>query len=510
MAERVLVGSGVGNGVGIGPVFRMVDRAQRELPSSIGSRYSLSAIRSAIESVADEVEEASGRAEVDAVMGALGMMLRDHSLLEQVKARLAEGVSADRAIRGAFGQFARSLASLGGYFSERSDDLIALAERVIDALAGVDEIQMPTEPYVLVADNLSPMAASKLDPNLVLAVVTRMGAATSHTGIVLRSVRIPSVVGVTAVGLLTDGVEVLVDASSGQVFVSPSRAERDAYAKAEVFEDEQLPPIQPGELPVTVLANLGSSAEAEAANRVGAQGVGLFRTELLFLGRHEPPTLQEQVLEYTRLLTQFAGKRVVVRVLDTDTDKPLPFLFSAGSGKYLNRGFQVLLANRSILETQLEALATAQNNVPECELGVMAPMVITAAEANEFARMAKAHGIRNIGIMVEVPEIVDELDEALGQLDFLSIGTNDLAQYTLGKNRHGAGSDIADAREPEVVALITRVLEVAGRHRIPVGVCGEAAADLESAKLFVNLGVDSLSASPALIPALRQSLKSLL
>jgi phosphotransferase system enzyme I (PtsI) len=124
--------------------------------------------------------------------------------------------------------------------------------------------------------------------------------------------------------------------------------------------------------------------------------------------------------------------------------------------------------------------------------------------------LAKAHGIKNIGIMVEVPEIVNELDAALEQLDFLSIGTNDLAQYTLGKNRHGAGSDISDAREPEVVALITRVLEVAKRRGIPVGVCGEAAADLESAKLFVKLGVDSLSASPALIPALRQSLKSLL
>ena len=507
MAERVLVGSGVGSGVGVGPVFRVVDRSQRELSSAIGSRHNLTAIRDAVEAVADEIEQASGRAEVDAVMGALGMMLRDASLLEQIKSRLADGVSADRAIRGAFAQFARSLASLGGYFAERSDDLVALAEKVIDTLAGVDEVVLPSTPYILVTDNLSPMAASKLDPAVVLAVITRTGTATSHTGIVLRSVKIPSIVGVSSIGLLTDGVEVLVDASSGQVFVEPSPEELENYARADDFEDVVLPPIQAGELPVTVLANLGSSAEAEAAHRVGAQGVGLFRTELLFLGRQDPPTLNEQVLEYTRLLSAFEGQRVIVRVLDTDTDKPLPFLFAAGSGKYANRGFQVLLANHSILDTQLEALAIAQNNVPNSNLWVMAPMVITAAEANEFARTAKRHGIRNIGIMIEVPEIVDELNEALDQLDFLSIGTNDLSQYTLGKNRHGVSADISDARDPRVIEVIKRVVAIAKAKSIPVGVCGEAAADCESAKIFVDLGVDSLSASPALIPGLRETLK---
>ena len=507
MAERVLVGAGVGNGVGVGPVFRMADRSQRELSSAIGSRHNISAIRDAIDSVADDIEQASGREEVDAVMGALGMMLRDASLLEQVKSRLADGVSADRAIRGAFAQFARSLASLGGYFAERSDDLVALAEKVIDTLAGVEEVVLPTSPYVLVTDSLSPMVASKLDPALVLAVITRTGTATSHTGIVLRSVKIPSVVGVNAIGLLNDGVEVLVDASSGQVFVEPSPEELENYARAEVFEDEVLPPIADGELPVMVLANLGSSAEAEAAHRVGAQGVGLFRTELLFLGRQDPPALAEQVLEYTRLLSAFEGKRVVVRVLDTDTDKPLPFLFGAGVGKYANRGFQVLLANHSILDTQLEALAKAQKNVPTADLWVMAPMVITAGEANAFARAAKAHGIRNIGIMVEVPELVAELADALEQIDFVSIGTNDLSQYTLGKNRHGVGSDISDARDPRVLELISKVVDVAKTRSIPVGVCGEAAADPESAKLFVSLGVNSLSASPALIPGLRETLR---
>ena len=440
-------------------------------------------------------------------MQALAMMLRDPSLLEQVKARLADGVSADRAIRGAFAQFARSLASLGGYFAERSDDLIALAEKVVDNLAGVGDEVEPEGVYVLVAEALSPMAASKLDSSKVLAVVTRTGTATSHTGIVLRSMKIPAVVGVNATGLLTSGVEVLVDASSGQVFVSPSEEEKANYSRAEALADEHLPPIAPGELPVTVLANLGSSVEADAAHRVGAQGVGLFRTELLFLGRVDPPTFEEQVLEYTRLLSQFKGLRVIVRVLDTDTDKPLPFLLSAGSGKYQNRGFQVLLANRSILETQLEALAAAQEAVPEADLWVMAPMVITSHEAGEFARLAKAHGIRQIGIMVEVPELVEVLPQALQQIDFVSVGTNDLSQYTLGKNRHGTSADISDAMDPKVLSLIEKVVLAAKSRGIPVGVCGEAAADPVAAKRFVELGVDSLSASPALIPSLRETLR---
>lgn len=506
MAERVLVGSGVGNGVGSAPAHRVIAKGSRELSNTLGSRYSLTGIRDAINLVADELEAASGRAEVDEVMGALGMMLRDLSLLEQVKIRLADGVSADRAIRGAFAQFARSLASLGGYFAERSDDLTALAEKVIDTLAGVADESLPTSPFVLVVDDLSPMLASKLDPSLVKAVVTRGGTATSHTGIVLRGAGIPAVLGVSAVGSLESGVLVLVDASSGQVFVSPSEEELEQYSRAEVVGDVTLPAIAEGELPVTVLANLGSSAEADAAHRVGAQGVGLFRTELLFLGRQDPPSLAEQVLEYTRLLSSFKGKRVTVRVLDTDTDKPLPFLFSAGTGKYENRGFQVLLANRSILDTQLSALAAAQEAVPEAELWVMAPMVIQAKEARAFADLAHEHGLSKVGVMVEVPEIVEELDDVLSVVDFLSIGTNDLAQYTLGKNRHGAGADISDAREPEVMALISRTIAAANARNIPVGVCGEAAADPIAAKVFVELGVDSLSASPALIPALRELL----
>jgi phosphotransferase system enzyme I (PtsI) len=182
-------------------------------------------------------------------------------------------------------------------------------------------------------------------------------------------------------------------------------------------------------------------------------------------------------------------------------------LFGAGSGKYANRGFQVLIANHSILDTQLEALAKAQEAVPRADLWVMAPMVITAAEAHEFARSAKSHGLKNIGIMVEVPEIVGELTEALEQIDFVSIGTNDLSQYTLGKNRHGVGSDISDARDPRVLELIEKVVLAAKQRRIPVGVCGEAAADPDSARLFVQLGIDSLSASPALIPALRETLR---
>jgi phosphotransferase system enzyme I (PtsI) len=269
------------------------------------------------------------------------------------------------------------------------------------------------------------------------------------------------------------------------------------------------------EAPVTLLANLGSSFEAAGALAAGAKGVGLFRTELLYLGLQIPPTLDEQVAEYSNLLRAFAGKRVLVRVLDLDFDKPLPFLAETGTGKYANRGLQVLLANPDVLTTQLNALAIAQKTSPTTELWVMAPMVLSVAEAKEFAGIARKAGLKKVGVMIEVPEVTEPAVIAgiLDQVDFISIGTNDLTHYALGKSRHVAGDGavsgtitLAETRKPEVFDLIARVISAAKKAGKPVGICGEAASDPESAKLFIELGVDSLSASSALLPQLKAAL----
>jgi phosphotransferase system enzyme I (PtsI) len=308
----------------------------------------------------------------------------------------------------------------------------------------------------------------------------------------------------------------LVDASSGQVFLDPTAERIEHYSTAANLDTQVIRLLEDDrEAPVTLLANLGSSFEAAGALAAGAKGVGLFRTELLYLGQQEPPTCEEQFVEYSSLLAAFTGKRVLVRVLDLDFDKPLPFLREAGQGKYANRGLQVLLANPEVLETQLTALARAQKANPKTDLWVMAPMVLSVSEAQQFASIARAAGLKKVGVMIEVPEVTEPgvIEGVIDAVDFLSIGTNDLTHYALGKSRHKAGDgavsgtiSLSETRKPEVLDLIRRVIVAAKLAGKPVGICGESASDPESPKLFIALGVDSLSASSALLPQLKAAL----
>ncbi len=518
MAERFLVGAGVGSGVAHGKAF-VLARPEAALAqiSKPGNRVGMVAIQNAMQSVAEDLENITTVGDAKDVMVALAMILRDPVLFQEVKAHLSEGSEAAEAIRRAFARFARKLESLGGYFAERASDLGYLANRVITELAGEQpEIKFPDEPFVLVTESISPMDASKLDPERVLAVITSDGTPTSHSAIIIRAAKLPMVVGLIGAGLIRTGVDLLVDASSGQVVLEPSTERIERYRVAANLDTHLIKVIEDDrEAPVLLLANLGSSFEASAAIASGAKGVGLFRTELLYLGQLVPPTLEEQYEEYSRLLRAFKGKRVLVRVLDLDFDKPLPFLKETGSGNYANRGLQVLLANPEVLLTQLAALALAQQANPETEMWVMAPMVLNVAEAQEFAEFARKSGIKNVGVMIEVPEVTqsDVIDGILQVVDFISIGTNDLTHYALGKSRHTAGDgavsgtiSLAETRKPEVMSLIERVVAAAKRANKPVGVCGEAAGDPESARAFIALGVDSLSASSALLPQLKAAL----
>ena len=518
MAERFLVGAGVGSGVAHGKAF-VLARPEAALAqiSKPGNRIGMIAIQKAMMSVAEELERVSTVGDAKDVMNALAMILRDPILFDVVKAHLSEGAEAADAIRRAFARFARQLESLGGYFAERAADLGYLANRVISELAGdLPEVEFPAEPFILVSESISPMDAAKLDPTRVLAVITTDGTPTSHSAIIVRAAKLPMVVGLIGAGLIRTGSDLLVDASAGQVFLDPSDERIEHYAGAASVDTEVIRLLEDErEAPVTLLANLGSSFEAAAALAAGAKGVGLFRTELLYLGLEEPPTKEEQVEEYSNLLRAFAGKRVLVRVLDLDFDKPLPFLRETGEGKYANRGLQVLLANIEVLKSQLEALAEAQRANPKTDLWVMAPMVLNIDEARQFANLAREAGLKTVGVMIEVPEVTEPgvIEGIIEAVDFISVGTNDLTHYALGKSRHIAGDgavsgtiSLADTRRPEVLLLIERVIAAAKDAGKPVGICGEAASDAESAKLFVELGVDSLSASAALLPQLKASL----
>lgn len=515
MSERVLVGAGVGNGVAIAKAF--IYKSDRYVPwdsDTAGSNRGLLAIKAALADVAQEIDLARANTDSESadILDALKLVLEDTSLMESIKVRLADGANSQRAVSGAFKAAASALAQLGEYFAERSADITELGERVLDKLVGKEDLSWPTEPFVLVTDNIGPLEMVKLQKSAIAGLVTSLGSPTSHTSILARGMNLPAVVSASGTEFVNVGDEVIVDSSSGQVLVRPDESELEQYARAlSTNFPETHVSVSEMDLPVKLYANLGSSSEGAAAIAFGAEGVGLFRTELLFLGEKAAPSLETQVLEYSRLLDQFPNQVVIVRVLDLDTDKPLPFLKLSQTGKYANRGFQALLANPEALITQLTALALAQQNYPEAKLWVMAPMVSTADQAKEFVSMAKKLGLHTVGVMIEVPEVCDPqvLTEIVSIVDFLSIGTNDLTQYTLNQDRHHSPLAVSAVREPQVIELIQRVTQACVEAGKPIGICGEAASDIESAKMFIEFGVTSLSASPALIPGFARELSSL-
>ena len=513
MSERVLVGAGVGAGVAIANAF--IYKTHRYVPWDIelaGTSRGLLAIKDALAAVTKDIQEVSSKSDPEAkeILEAMLLILKDSSLLEEIKLRLADGANSKRAVLGAFSAAAKELQTLGQYFSERAADVNELGEKVIAKLIGETEETWPNEPFVLVSENIGPIDFSKLVGTQIKGIVLSSSSPTSHTAILARAANLPCVVSVVGAELISAGVELIVDSSSGQVLVEPDEIELEQYQKSLTIKHTKIDMSKIKNLPVALYANLGSSSESAAAKSFGASGVGLFRTELLFLGEKQAPSFEAQVLEYSRLLAEFPNQVVIVRVLDLDTDKPLPFLKPVGGGKYANRGFEALLANPEVLSTQLRALAEAHKAYPLAKLWVMAPMVSTATQAKEFVKVAKSAGLKTVGVMVEVPEVCEEttLDTILQQVDFVSIGTNDLTQYTLSRNRLSSPTQVSEVRNPEVMDLIERVTRTAKKYNKPVGICGEAASDPESARMFIDLGVTSLSASPALLPGLISQISS--
>ena len=515
MSERLLVGAGVGTAVSIAQAF--VYRTDRYVPwdsEDAGSSRGLMAIKAALSEVSAEIDRAKETTDSESaeILEAMQLVLSDSTLMESIKARLADGSNSQRAVIGAFKAAGQELTQLGAYFAERSNDINELGTKVVDKLTGKDDMTWPEQPFVLVTENIGPLEIVKLQQSAIVGLVTSLGSPTSHTSILARGRNLPTVVSVSGTEFINSGDQLIVDSSSGQILVNPDESELNQYSAVVLNSQTEVAlDLEKLNLPVKLYANLGSSSEGSAAIAFSAQGVGLFRTELLFLGEKKAPSLEAQVLEYSRLLDQFPDQVVIVRVLDLDTDKPLPFLKLTESGKYANRGFQALLANPEALSTQLDALAFAQQKYPRAKLWVMAPMVSTAQQAKEFVSMAKAAGLETVGVMIEVPEVCEPqvLKEIIGVVDFLSIGTNDLTQYTLNQDRMDSPLPISAVREPQVLELIQRVAQACVVANKPLGICGEAANDYESAKLFIEFGVTSLSASPALIPGLARQLSSL-
>ncbi|KAA9111266.1 phosphoenolpyruvate--protein phosphotransferase [Microbacterium rhizomatis] len=520
-----LRGVGIGLGVAQGPIARMAEPlpAPSDAPSTSSPEDETARVRDAVAAVARELEargaQAGGAAQD--VLEAQAMMAEDPSLESEIDARIGAGKTAEFAVFDAFASFRDTLSAMGGYLGERAADLDDVAQRVIARLRGVAApgVPDPGHPFVLVAKDLAPADTALLDLDKVLALVTTEGGPTSHTAILAREKSIVAVVGVAGAKDLREGETVIVDAASGVVTTSPTPDELDrAQNRAEARASAASAPITPGALAdgtaIPLLANLGNPAGAAEAVALGAEGVGLFRTEFLFLSSGSAPTIDQQKESYTALLSAFPGKKVVVRVLDAGADKPLPFLNDAHEENPALglRGIRALRASEDILREQLTALAEADaatRATPEgpADLWVMAPMVATVEETSYFTALARDYGIRTAGVMVEVPSSALLADRVLAHADFASIGTNDLTQYTMAADRLlGSVASFQDPWHPAVLRLIREVGDAGRLHGKPVGICGEAAADPLLAVVLVGLGATSLSMAPTALADVRASL----
>ncbi|PZQ90497.1 MAG: phosphoenolpyruvate--protein phosphotransferase [Leifsonia xyli] len=518
---RELRGVGVGTGVVVGPVLhvsRQPVAAPADTPTTIGADAEFGRAREALAAVSAQLRERAEAADEATrdVLEAQALMTDDPELLASVERRLGAGVTAEKAVTDAFGEFAALLADAGEYFAERAADLTDLADRTVAVLQGrsTELVVDPGHPYVLVARDLAPADTAVLDLERVLAFVTSEGGPTSHTAILARQRGIVAIVGAAGIEALTDGTQLIVDAERGRVWVDPDAAElADAQSRIAAREAAAELPAGPGALAdgtaIKLLANLGKPGEAAEAVRLGAEGVGLFRTEFLFLDDDATaPSVEAQQASYREVLAAFPGRRVVVRLLDAGADKPLAFL---SPGEEENpalglRGLRALRASESVLRDQLAALAAAQAET-EAELWVMAPMVATVEETAFITRAIHEVGIRTAGVMVEIPSVALIADRVLSRTDFASIGTNDLTQYTMAADRQlGSVAALQDPWHPAVLRLVREVGAAGAALSKPVGVCGEAAADPLLAVVLAGLGVTSLSMSPTALADVRVSL----
>ncbi|MEV6306898.1 phosphoenolpyruvate--protein phosphotransferase [Actinoplanes sp. NPDC051861] len=514
-----LSGIGVCAGIVAGPLLRIAAVPALPPPGPVADvDAEVERAYAALAEVVADLERRADRATdatVAEVLRAEAMMADDEMLRDGVRELVEEGQDAPHAVNGAFASFREAFEAAGGYLAERVADLDDLRDRAVAVLLGLPMpgVPQPGYPYVLAARDLAPADTADLDPDQVVALVTEVGGPTSHTAILARALGLPAVVACPGVLAIPDGTVVLVDGAAGRVDVGIDEETARAAAESAVREAAAASALTgPGQTSdgyaIKLLANIGSAKNVPACDEAHAEGVGLFRTELLFLDRAQEPGLDEQVAAYRDVFTAMSGRRVVIRTLDAGADKPLPFLNQEGEPNPALgvRGLRIARQRPQVLATQLAAIAEARSQTG-ADVWVMAPMVSTLAEAATFAEAVREAGLPTAGVMIEVPAAALRAADLLKVVDFLSIGTNDLSQYTFAADRMcGDLADLLDPWQPALLQLIGVCGEAGRQAGKPVGVCGEAAADPALAPVLVGLGVTSLSMSPRAIPAVRASL----
>ncbi|WP_024287297.1 phosphoenolpyruvate--protein phosphotransferase [Cellulomonas sp. KRMCY2] len=516
---RVITGVGVGRGAVLGPVARAhpVPHVPAGAPAHSDPEVAAAHLAATFDAVADSLQERAEAAQgtLRDVLHATSLMAKDPAFASQSTAKVRAGTDPALAVWEVAGQFIDMFTAAGGYLAERATDLASVRDRVVARLQGLPEPGVPAlwRPSVVVAEDLSPADTAVLDLSLVLGIVIEKGGPTSHTAIIAGQLGLPCVVRAGDAASLRDGDEVAVDAARGTVTVDPDDVARAAVRRrcqslATLAEDTAAGATSDGHA-VQLLANIGTADDAERLTDLAVQGVGLFRTEVLFLDASTAPTEDDQAAVYARALTALGDRKVVIRTLDAGADKPLSFVTQPGEENPALgvRGYRLIRTAPGLMDAQLAAIARAARQTGE-HPWVMAPMIATVDEAAEFASRARAAGIGTVGVMVEVPAVALRAREVLAEVDFVSVGTNDLAQYTMATDRlRGELADLLDIWQPAVLDLVAATAAAGLDLGKPVGVCGESAGDPVMALALTGMGITSLSMSPASVPGVRFALR---
>ena len=442
----------------------------------------------------------------------------------------SQSVNAEYAVAMTGDNFSTMFAEMDDdYMKARAADVKDISERLVSVLSGVDnDMGNLDEPVILVADDLAPSETVQMDKSKLLAFVTEHGSSNSHTAILARTMNIPAIIGVP-IKKEWHGHMAIVDGYAGCVIIDPDEEEIEKAQKAVAEEEEKQKLLKAlkGEKTITkdgkeihLYANIGSVADTAAVLMNDAEGIGLFRSEFLYLESDTYPTENEQFNAYKTVAENMAGKKVIIRTLDIGADKQVDYfeLDKEENPALGYRAIRICLTRQEVFKTQLRALlrASAYGNI-----SIMFPMIIAVDEVRKIKQILKEvkdelreQGIPfkdvEIGVMIETPAAVMVSEQLAQEVDFFSIGTNDLTQYTLAIDRQNPKLDeFYDAHHPAVLKLIQMTIENGHKGGAWVGICGELGADLELTETFLRMGVDELSVSPTFILPIRNRVRSL-
>lgn len=540
-ASASLNGIGASSGIAIGPLVQYRPTLPHiEVEASADPQREWQELEAAVDASLAEIEtlrrqmvQSGNEAEAD-IFTAHELILRDPDFLAQVQqAIMQRAIAAPGAWQEAVQALAAGYSAIeDAYMRARANDVQDVGRRVLGHLLQLEPPALDFEtPSIIAARDLAPSDTARFDPQKVRGVVTELGGATSHSAILARALGIPAVVGVgPALAAITEGTELAIDGDSGAIWLQPDDATLDELRRRQRrFRERQEQARRSAQEAATtadgrrieVAANIGGPQDIALALELGAEGVGLFRTEFLFLDRDAAPSEEEQFAAYRQVAEALGPKPLIIRTLDVGGDKPLPY-FDLGTeaNPFLGwRGIRFCLDNPDIFLPQLRAIlrAGAGQNVK-----LMFPMIGAISElqaAKAMLQQAKEQlrseatpfdDAMELGIMVEVPAAVSIADQLAQEVDFFSLGTNDLTQYVMAADRGNRRvSDLADALHPAVLREVARTVEAGHEAGIWVGMCGELAGDPLASELLVGLGLDELSMNAPAIPLVKETIRSL-